>query len=109
MSLFQGSRYKALPRDDKNEHETGSPENMASKPRGWSKKLLLALFALLAAALLAFVPLAWVLSSGAESTAPPSVADAIPMDDESRGFLTSLARAGDQQYLLGVGKADITG
>lgn len=31
------------------------------------------------------------------------------MDEESRDFLSGLARAGDQQYLLGVGKADITG
>ncbi|KAH7317703.1 neutral/alkaline nonlysosomal ceramidase-like protein [Rhexocercosporidium sp. MPI-PUGE-AT-0058] len=109
-SLFQNREYQALPEQEKFDNvvvaETQNP-SLPVRSQGRSKKFYIAISSLIAVALLAFVGFA---SSWTTSTnTPPDFADAVPMDDESREFLANLGRAGDQQYLLGVGKADITG
>ncbi len=108
MSLFQNSEYQALPIEEKSEHAAETPR--ISTRSGRSKKLYIAVVSLISITLLAFVGFTtiWRSSSPAASP-PPSLKDAVPVDEESRDFLSGLARAGDQQYLLGVGKADITG
>lgn len=111
-SLFQNREYQALPEQEKFDHEIEAETQTQSLPthprsQGRSKKFYIAIASLIAVVLLAFVGIA---SSWTSSTdIPPDFADAVPMDDESREFLANLGRAGDQQYLLGVGKADITG
>ena len=107
-SLFQNREYQALPDQEKhqNEAENETPA-IPSRSQARSKKFYFAIASLIAVGLLALVASTSPWASEAEPV--PGLADAMPMDDESREFLANLGRAGDQQYLLGVGKADITG
>lgn len=108
MSLFQNSEYKPLPAEEKHEHEAETPQISAKEGRG--KKFYIALATLIAIALLPFIGFGFARTTSETSDASaPSLHDAEPMDEKSKEFLSGLARAGDQQYLLGVGKADITG
>lgn len=107
-SLSQNRGYQALSEQEKhqNEAENETPA-VPGRRQARSKKFYFAIASLIAVGLLALV--AFTSSWTSEAEPVPDLAAAMPMDDESREFLANLGRAGDQQYLLGVGKADITG
>ncbi|CZS98142.1 related to ceramidase [Rhynchosporium agropyri] len=107
FSLVQKREYQALPEQEKHHDSETQIVAVPVRSHGKCRKFHITVASLIIVTLLAFVGIAsaWINSPGAL----PEVHDAMPMDDESREYLAKLGRAADQQYLLGVGKADITG
>ncbi|KAL2065485.1 hypothetical protein VTL71DRAFT_3155 [Oculimacula yallundae] len=108
FSLLQSREYQALPEQEKHDNEAETETTIVPvRDQGRSKKFYISIASLIAVALLAFGGFASTWTSSPDNHG--DFTDAVHMDDESREFLAKLGRAGDQQYLLGVGKADITG
>jgi len=98
MRPFQGQGYEALPVEEK--LDSGEPEVPVKGPRR-NKPLLAFIVSLVSLASLPFFLgafKAWTTVAKTQSTV-----------DNPEALLAHAARATGDQYLLGVGKADITG
>lgn len=106
MSPFHNSQYKALPAEEKVE-DNQQPPLAASQTlvrKRPNKAFVVLVIGLIAfASLFAFLGTAKPTQDSLEHLTQETV------EDDPASYLMEAARATDQQYLLGVGKADITG
>ncbi|KAE8441917.1 hypothetical protein EG329_004175 [Mollisiaceae sp. DMI_Dod_QoI] len=103
MSPFHSSQYQALPVEEKIEEEQ-PPQILVKKQRNKAViSLVVCLIAL--ASLFAFLE---IVKSTKHSLSSQQITESA-LHDEPDSYFTEAARATGQQYLLGVGKADITG
>jgi hypothetical protein len=104
MRPFQDQEYEALPVEEKLEFE--EPEILVDQPRRRITILAFLVFILTVASVLAIVVVATVWTTIPLAAEPPLVDS--PVDDPEL-FLEHAVRAPGDRYMIGVGKADITG
>ena len=105
IAMTSSQHYQALQVDEKDEYQSTSPPK-TPKTRKWSKTRIALAFSLLFLASLAIVA---ATAQAFKQNQHSQVSDP-PFDDEAAEMLREhLARTSGSTYLLGVGKADITG
>lgn len=105
MSPSQSSQYQPLPAEEKvSENDEQLPQVPVRKQRN-NAVIALVVCLIAFASLFAFVG---TVKTAEHSRSQQQITEETIEDDPTAYFLEA-ARATDQQYLLGVGKADITG
>lgn len=104
MSSFQTSQYEAIPVDEKVDDDQRETSQTSPVKRNNNK-----VFVGLVLCLIAFASLFAFLGTARSTQGSLEYSTEETAQDDSATYLMEAARATGQQYLLGVGKADITG
>jgi hypothetical protein len=102
MSPFQSSQYEAVPADEKEDDQQETPQSSLPVKKQRNEAFVALVICLIAfASLFAFL--------GTARSTQGSLEHTEEAQDDPASYFMEAARATNQQYLLGVGKADITG